>query len=224
MRYFLAIPLPEDVKQQLHSISRSLSCFKGLKMVSPDNMHLTLLFLGNNEASEKIEDMKKLNFSPFFLKTSKLSVYPEEGKIRLVWVELDKSVELMRLQKKLSVMFGMKKDFKPHITIARVKKLDKSDRSKLCEFVKSFNPLRMSFKVKNFKLYSSELTVLGPVHRVIEYFEFVSGSKKWIGILEICFCLLSWFVLFGVFWFCLCFFCLILRFFLSCWFLLFFLL
>jgi len=178
MRYFLAIPLPEDVKQKLHSINSSFSHFKGLRFVSPDNMHLSLLFLGENGASKKIDELKNINFDPFKLVLKKVSLFPESGKVRLVWVELEKSESLIQLQDKLSTLFGIKSDFKPHITLARVKNLAEGEREALFNVVKNLALPKTSFSVKSFKLYSSELTVLGPVHRVVEYFESSKSVEK----------------------------------------------
>ena len=171
MRYFLAIPLPEEIKQKLHTLNASFSDFKGLRFVNPDNMHLTLLFLGNSGVEEKIKHLKKIKFKSFSLKTQKISVFPEKGKIRLVWIELKKSKELSDLQKKISDLFEIDKEYKPHITLARVKRIDKKEKNNLIKKAEELKQEELSFKVKNFKLYSSELTVLGPVHRVVEYFE-----------------------------------------------------
>ncbi|MFP4567895.1 MAG: RNA 2',3'-cyclic phosphodiesterase [Candidatus Woesearchaeota archaeon] len=171
MRYFLAVPLPEDVKRELHKINSALSKFKGLRFVNPDNMHLTLLFLGENGASKKIGDLKKIKFESFLLKTSKITFFPNSGKVKLVWVELAESDELLKLQKKLSKLFGITKPYLPHITLARVKNLSSDEKAEFFDVISNLKPLKLSIPVKNFKLYSSELTVLGPVHRVIEYFE-----------------------------------------------------
>ncbi len=176
MRYFLAIPLLEETKQKLHKINSELSEFKDLKFVNPDNMHLTLLFLGENNAEEKIKELKKIKFKPFKIKTEKISTFPEEGKIRLVWVTLKESKELMELQRKISKLFNIKKEFKPHITLARIKRIDKKHRAELENKIKNMKLNNITINVNNFKLYSSELTVLGPVHRVVEYFE--ADKKK----------------------------------------------
>lgn len=171
MRYFLAIPLSEEIKQNLHNINSNLSNFKGIKFVSPDNMHLTLLFLGDNNIEKKISELKKINFKKFNLKLEKIVLFPDQGKFRLIWAELKESKDLLNLQKKLSKIIGINKDYRPHITLARIKKLDKNDKKQLVEEVNKIDLPKLTIKVKNFKLYSSELTVLGPVHRVIEYFD-----------------------------------------------------
>jgi RNA 2',3'-cyclic 3'-phosphodiesterase len=178
MRYFLAIPLPEEVKQKLHSINAYLSNFKGLRFVSPDNMHLTLLFLGENGAPGKVEALKKIRFEPFTLETSDISLFPVDGRARLIWVSLKDSNQLFKLQKELADLFGIDKDFKPHITLARIKRIEKHEKVALSKVVDELKLPKMSIDVKNFKLYSSELTVLGPVHRVIEYFECVPSKSK----------------------------------------------
>ncbi len=171
MRYFLAIPLPEEIKKELHSINASLAKFKDLRLVSPDNMHLTLLFLGENGDLKKISKLKEIDFDEFNLKTKKITVFPKEGKIKLVWIELEESKRLLELQQKISKLFNITQTYKPHITLARIKKIDKRGKEKLIEEIDRFKPLKLSIPVTNFKLYGSELTVLGPVHRVIEYFE-----------------------------------------------------
>ena len=130
MRYFLAIPLPEEIKKELHAINAFLSKFKDLRLVSPDNMHLTLLFLGENGDLKKIDKLKKINFDSFNLKTKKVSVFPSDGKIKLVWIELEESKKLLRLQQKISELFNITANYKPHITLARIKKIDKVDLNK----------------------------------------------------------------------------------------------
>jgi len=179
MRYFLAIPLPEEIKKELHAINAFLSKFKDLRLVSPDNMHLTLLFLGENGDLKKIDKLKKINFDSFNLKTKKVSVFPSDGKIKLVWIELEESKKLLRLQQKISELFNITANYKPHITLARIKKIDKGTKQKLIGEIDKFESLKLNIPVKNFKLYGSELTVLGPVHRVIEYFE--ANKSKSLG-------------------------------------------
>lgn len=171
MRYFLAIPLPEDIKQKLHEINSKLQEFKGLRFVSPDNMHLTLLFLGDNGAKQKIEELKKIKFEPFTLKINKITIHPDNKKMRLIWAELEESKELIALQKKITQLFEIKQEYKPHITLARIKTTKYFKKEELIKKINEINTPRTKINVKNYKLYSSELTVLGPVHRVIEYFE-----------------------------------------------------
>ncbi|MCC7575023.1 RNA 2',3'-cyclic phosphodiesterase [Candidatus Woesearchaeota archaeon] len=177
MRYFLAIPLPEEIKQKLHSLNTEISKIKGTRLVSPDNMHLTLLFLGENGAKNKIDQLKKIKFEPFKIKTSNIVLFPDELRIRLVWIELQKSKDLENLQQKISKIFDLNKEYKPHITLARIKKLTKEDKKELIKIIKEINLKELNIKVNNFKLYGSELTVLGPVHRVIEYFESNTTKK-----------------------------------------------
>lgn len=171
MRYFLAIPLPEDMKQKLHEINSKLQEFKGLRFVSPDNMHLTLLFLGDNGAKQKIDELKKIKFKPFNLKIKKIARYPENQKMRLIWAELEESTELIELQKKITQLFDIKQEYKPHITLARIKTTKDFKKEELVKKIDEIKIPKTKIEVKNYKLYSSELTVLGPVHRVIEYFE-----------------------------------------------------
>jgi 2'-5' RNA ligase len=95
-----------------------------------------------------------------------------------LWIDLKKSKELAELQKEVSLLFNIKKEYRPHITLARIKKLEKNERCAILEAVKKTKIQEITIEVKNFKLYSSELTVLGPVHRVIEYFGATSIKEK----------------------------------------------
>ena len=174
MRFFIAIPLPEEIKKNLHEVSSRISGLKGVRIVNSDNMHLTLLFLGEIKNIKKVVDeLKNLTFNPFIVETDSVSLFPNNGKYRLVWININKSSELSKLQKKISksLNFEEEREYMPHITIARIKKIDRDEKKVLENNVKYAQLNNLRFEVSNFKLYSSELTALGPVHRVIEYFQ-----------------------------------------------------
>jgi len=65
MRLFTAIPLDEEIKRKLTGIYRPIS---GLKWVSPENIHLTLKFIGYTRlhvANELMEALESVKFEPF---------------------------------------------------------------------------------------------------------------------------------------------------------------
>ncbi|MEC7276759.1 MAG: 2'-5' RNA ligase family protein, partial [Bdellovibrionota bacterium] len=59
-RYFIGIPLPQEVKKKLKVQSwPGLSRYKEEKLVPQQNWHLTLAFIGNLDES-KVEELKGL--------------------------------------------------------------------------------------------------------------------------------------------------------------------
>ena len=60
MRCFIAIPIPEEVLQTLVEVQNKLGKSKTkLKLVDPENIHITVRFLGDL-SEEDIEATKKL--------------------------------------------------------------------------------------------------------------------------------------------------------------------
>ena len=169
MRQFLAIPLPAPIKEELGEIIAPLRGFRGLNPVRKENLHLTLLFLGDAGSEEKFSELRKISFSPFILATTEIRLFPER-KPRLIWLELQKSEELYDLYNKIAAVFGVSEKLKAHITLSRIKWLLPQDYRVLSEEIGLNNPFEADFSVSCFNLYNSELRPEGPVYRVAETF------------------------------------------------------
>lgn len=169
MRQFLAIPLPGPIKDELGEIITPLRGVKGLKPVRKENLHLTLLFLGDTGSEEKFSELRRLSFSPFNLATTEIRLFPER-KPRLIWLELEESEELNDLYGRIARVFGVSEKLKAHITLARIKWLLPQDYRVVSEEIRLANPFEADFTVNCFNLYNSELRPEGPVYRVAESF------------------------------------------------------
>ena len=169
MRQFLAIPLPEELKNELGKVIAPFRGIKGLKPVRPENLHLTLLFLGDTGTEEKFSELRKITFSPFTLTITEIKLFPER-KPRLVWLELEESEELNDLYDKVARVFEAEEKLKAHITLARIKWLLPQDYRVVSEVTGLANPFEADFEVSCFNLYNSELRPEGPVYRVAETF------------------------------------------------------
>ena len=58
MRLFIAIDLSEEAKENIEKLKLELKGIKGIKLVSKENTHLTLKFLGevsDNKAEEVVK-------------------------------------------------------------------------------------------------------------------------------------------------------------------------
>jgi RNA 2',3'-cyclic 3'-phosphodiesterase len=169
MRKFLAIPLPEEVKNNIESITEPFQVIKGLKFVRPENLHLTLSFLGDTETESRMGALRAITFQPFTLMTTFVKLFPEE-KPRLIWIELENSEELLELYHKIASVFGIHKDFKAHLTLGRIKWLSPAEKRFIEEEIELFNPCKMGIPVNSFNLYNSELRPEGPLYKLIESF------------------------------------------------------
>ncbi len=169
MRQFIAVPLHNKVKQYIENMMEPFRGIKGLKLVKPENLHLTLLFLGDRGAGNKIEELREISFMPFTILTNSVRLFPGRNS-RLIWIELEKSIELQGLYDKVASVFGVNAGYKAHITIARIKWLNQADKEVLREKIDHINPCKLTLRVGNFILYGSELKTDGPLYQVIESF------------------------------------------------------
>ena len=98
MRLFIAIDVPDSIKEHLSFLQRSIED-KHLRLVHPKNIHLTLNFLGDEGSIEEI--IKKLHsipFESFTLRLGKMGFFPDKYSPHVIWVGLDSSPALSKLQ------------------------------------------------------------------------------------------------------------------------------
>ncbi|MBR2511818.1 MAG: RNA 2',3'-cyclic phosphodiesterase [Firmicutes bacterium] len=122
MRLFIAIKFNRKMKDHLISMQEDLYAqgFRG-NMTKPENMHLTLTFIGDfDDPDQVIEIIDGIRFEPFSLKIEGTGAFGD-----LWWAGLEKNEALSALVKKLrhrlaeaGIPFDRKK-FKPHITLIR---------------------------------------------------------------------------------------------------------
>ena len=170
MRTFVAVEVHND--DVLNSISKLQSDLNiEATAVSKQNMHFTLLFLGEI-SEETAEDVKKalssVTFKPIVLSFTHLGAFPNPNFPRVIWVGTDDAsakqlVELARqVEEKLAPLgFRSDKPFKPHLTIFRVKKKIENISKKIERF-KETNLGKDVISELKFK--QSILTPSGPIY------------------------------------------------------------
>ena len=174
MRIFIAIGIPESVKEKLRKLQKE---FMGddYRINFVEDFHLTLKFLGDI-SSTRLDRVKKrlegVRFKYFELDLTRLGVFPSETYITTLWVGVkpEKMVNEIqsRVDESLKDFFGVDKNFKAHITLGRVKSFKDKDLflSRLKEI-----EVKGNFKVKSFKLIKSELGKNGPEYEILEEFK-----------------------------------------------------
>ena len=154
MRCFIAIDLPEDIKNFIgHLIDLNYS-IEGVNLVKKSNLHITLKFLGEvnsdilSSITESISNLAN-NFSPFILKISYPGVFPDKINPRVIWIGLEFSEELKELTLKIDEEMHKRgfereqREFKAHITVARVKN-PRNGRYVFEKILKSFKEKNLS--------------------------------------------------------------------------------
>lgn len=162
MRLFIAFDISEKAKQHLIEQQKNL---KGQNLAK--HFHLTLKFLGETTLTRAEEIKKRLaqiKFKQFTAQLNGTGVFPTEQTIRVIWTGLQPEETINALQKQIDdslvPLFPKEQNFKPHITLARVKQ-----NEKIKEHIKKIEIEPIKFEVKEFKLIESTLTPEGPKYK-----------------------------------------------------------
>jgi 2'-5' RNA ligase len=172
MRLFVAIDIPHEVREELERLRARLMPFQSLQLVFPENIHLTLKYMGEVQEA-KLEKVKRalasVAFSDFKLETTKLGMFP-----KVFWLGVKLTKDLAQLQQAVerSVREFTTHDprsYKPHLTLARFSRLSPGERNGLQQLMKRIW-IRKKWKVESFTLYKSEMTRDGPVYTAMARF------------------------------------------------------
>jgi len=152
MRAFISIDLPNEIKNQIAKIQNSLPKFSGQK-TEPENLHLTLKFLGevNEPVIEQVkEKLREIKLNKFNCEIDSIGIFSPKF-IKIIWLHLSNCSELQReIDKNLMNLFPKERRFMSHLTIARVKSIKNRN-----DFLKKINEIKIEpikFDVDNFRL------------------------------------------------------------------------
>jgi RNA 2',3'-cyclic 3'-phosphodiesterase len=182
VRAFLAFELENpQVRQNLtHVQEQALKTGADLKLVEPENIHITMRFLGDitlKMVDQVFGEMQKIQFKPFPVHIYGLGVFPSLGNPRVLWAGImEGAVQLKNVFEQLEPKIqglGFQPDpkgFSPHLTIARVR----SDvgKAQLAEFVQKNGKFEFgTVNAASLRLKRSELTPKGPIYSTLkEYY------------------------------------------------------
>ena len=168
-RMFVAIELPEDIRNRLGAVASGLS---GLKPVPAHQLHLTLAFLGNvaaeNESALR-DALSAIGPAEFPLTVHGLGTFGGSRKPMVLWTGVEDPGNalppLAAAVRDAAQTAGIAIDerpFVPHITLGRRRG---GSPAKLRIFLREYREETFgSFTVSGFTLFESVLSPDGPVH------------------------------------------------------------
>jgi 2'-5' RNA ligase len=178
IRAFIAVDLGEELRTALGRVQRILQrAHADVKWVKPENIHLTMAFLGN----VSIDDIRPLETAmdralrrvePFTLKIGGTGTFGKPKHPGIIWAGIKESPPLTELHAKIVETLHAvdieydARPFSPHLTLGRVKSakhiaslLDKMEREKESAFG--------SVEIAEALLIKSELKPYGAKYTVL---------------------------------------------------------
>jgi len=155
-----------------------------LKLVHPDNIHITLRFLGNTLIGilGKIhEEMERVSSTSFEIELKGMGAFPNVQRANIIWIGVTKGAD------RLSDIFAQleprirrlgfppdNKGFSPHITVARLR--SGRNKSLIADFLGKMSDYEFGvMEAKLLQLKSSQLTPQGPVYSTLYEVELPSS-------------------------------------------------
>lgn len=175
VRAFIAVRVP--CTRPIRTLLRRIAELDGpIKPVEPENLHLTLRFLGDIPLTEIAaigEAVRRAAASQtvFSDELRGVGVFPRLGRPRVVWVGLDNPVAWSELHAALDrelAALGYPSEarpFLPHLTVARVKGRPPDGLATLVE--RHADTAFGEFEVGHLELLQSELTRQGPIYTTL---------------------------------------------------------
>lgn len=133
MRLFIAALIPDTVRDALHKAREHLQRAvpdRALRWVAPDNYHITLLFLGEQDDGRLpaiVQAMKaaRAGVSPFTVAVQGLGVFPNWNRPNVLWAGVSEGgqplAQMATALERALLPAPSGKPFHPHITLERLK-------------------------------------------------------------------------------------------------------
>lgn len=178
VRTFLAV----DISSNQHKlVSKLIDQFAetsdNFKWTRPDNLHITLNFLGELPEVElnsvcKVAERALADAPSFDLTLHGVGAFPEVSRPRVVWAGIQTGAEEMKaIQKRLSdglEELGFppeRRQYRPHLTLGRIKRSGRADHERLIDFVNENAELDLgATNVDSVVVYSSFMDRSGPIY------------------------------------------------------------
>lgn len=179
----MSIEISDEIKERLIDVQKGLEATGAdLKLVEPQNVHLTMRFLGN-VPEDKIDRVKEAvrrsgkTLSPYDLQVKGIGAFPNLGYIRVIWAGVGRGKdETVALRRELDGSLAERgfppkdKDFVPHVTLARMRSAKAKER--IVKRIKEMSDKDFgTCRADAIELKKSKLTREGPIYTTLERVE-----------------------------------------------------
>lgn len=190
IRAFIAIELPARIAQELEKIQDRLKDETNkTTWVKPENIHLTIKFLGDIETNKIDSIIKVLEDAAYNLSNLKISIrgigaFPTIENPRVLWIGIkEDDTNISQLYNNLEhglTALGFEREqraFKPHLTLGRIKLL--VDKRTLKQRLERLADISLgNFEADSFYLFKSTLTPEGAVHTKLKEVELKKTGNR----------------------------------------------
>lgn len=178
--------MDETIRTRIASLQEKWRrCSASVKWVEPENLHITLKFLGSTPSGRVGEICEVLRICAsrrrsFRLGLEKLGAFPGISNARVIWVGAGRGKqELCALAQDVDTRLAAlgfpseTKNFAAHLTIGRVR--SNRNRADLAEILRQISGDRLGeMSVETFRLVKSELSPQGPKYTDLEVFHLLT--------------------------------------------------
>jgi len=187
VRLFVALEIPDAVRENLTAQIEELRelstkvAGKRLRWVRPENLHVTLKFIGEVSPT-KLDGIRNMlsairSDAPIDLKFHGLGFFPNENHARVLWAGIDASTNLTSLAGDIDGTLesqGIARErraFTPHLTLARIEPPGLHENLRACVQRNSAREFG-SFQTRKFYLIESMLKPSGTEYTALASFPF----------------------------------------------------
>jgi 2'-5' RNA ligase len=174
IRLFVALPIPDDLRARIAGLQGGID---GARWVAPENLHITLRFIGE-VPEDRLEDivaaLDRVHPPSLTIEPGDTGRFGTGDKARAIWVGVRKSPEIETLHQVVDhalVRTGLPPEgrkYTPHITVARLRGARGGRVANWLEATAGF--FATPFDARAFVLYESRMGRGGPVYDPVSEF------------------------------------------------------
>ncbi|MBI4314085.1 MAG: RNA 2',3'-cyclic phosphodiesterase [Candidatus Omnitrophica bacterium] len=190
MRVFAAVEISQSSRDRIEGLIQKLDASGAdVKWVAPQNLHLTLKFLGGISSAQARSFQRQLSetlasFKPFSLRLRGLGAFPSFQRPRIIWVGVDEGkealIDLAAIVEKAGQTPGgaaQARPFEPHLTLGRVRSAKGLEKLVAGLSAAASFGCPDGIRVEAVTLFESVLSSAGPTYNALHQCKFFSTAQ-----------------------------------------------